>query len=506
MTFSSFFKFIFSMVSAFVTNTFIRVTAFIENFFDLLFVTVLTVWIKFTGDVFIPVFPVAWSLIVASLFDTSVFWTTDVSRSSSSPRVVAVVTPRLSWSEVFIIGAFWEVWTRISFIVTNPGVAFMTSARFAVAFLVNITDIEGKSVFPPSVSDLSGTFVAWWDAFQQNFATSISVFTINWSKIFFASTWLVTEFSVTFTVHNSAFTVWVTRSRVLDHFSGHFMVWSTFWSLKSCAWWALWWNEASVFTTFNLFVTRPDSSGTTFPWEVSEDKTLWHFLVSWVSFSETSWWNFGEFFTSLLSITSGNSLNFTIDQFFFTLASLAFLGSFPVVFVNFINFRSFNTSISDFNDMTFAFPGLTTTVLNEFSFANFAWVIRWRFASWSIAYFTTLWNWWASAFILVTAWIFWVWSFDLFNFTLSRVTNNFFKVFTANSRFASVSAFFWFTSKTVVAFTFGFTQNLGSSVTSWWTWTINNFRMNRTNTVFSNTVVDNAIVFPWFSTWLVNIT
>jgi hypothetical protein len=30
--------------------------------------------------------------------------------------------------------------------------------------------------------------------------------------------------------------------------------------------------------------------------------------------------------------------------------------------------------------------------------------------------------------------------------------------------------------------------------------------MNRTNTVFSDTVVNNAIVFPWFSTWLVNIT
>jgi hypothetical protein len=72
-----------------------------------------------------------------------------------------------------------------------------------------------------------------------------------------------------------------------------------------------------------------------------------------------------------------------------------------------------------------------------------------------------LWNWWASAFVFVTAWIFWMWSFNLFNFTLSRVTNNFFKVFTANSRFASVSTFFWFTSKTVVAFTFSLTQKLG---------------------------------------------
>jgi hypothetical protein len=86
------------MISAFVANTFIRNTTFIKNFFDLLFVTVLTVWIKFTRNVFIPVFPVAWSLIVASFLDTSVFWTTDVSRSSSSPGVVTVVTPRLGRS------------------------------------------------------------------------------------------------------------------------------------------------------------------------------------------------------------------------------------------------------------------------------------------------------------------------------------------------------------------------------------------------------------------------
>jgi hypothetical protein len=164
-TFLSFVKFIFGVISAFITNTFVRNTTVIKNFFDLLFVTIFTVWIKFTGNVSIPVFPVAWYFIVTSLFDASVFWTANVSRSSSSPRVVAVVTPRLSWSEVFVFGAFWMVWARISFIITDPGVAFMTSTRFTVSFLVNITKIEGESVFPPSVSDLSGTFVNWWDAF-----------------------------------------------------------------------------------------------------------------------------------------------------------------------------------------------------------------------------------------------------------------------------------------------------------------------------------------------------
>jgi hypothetical protein len=185
---------------------------------------------------------------------------------------------------------------------------------------------------------------------------------------------------------------------------------------------------------------------------------------------------------------------------------LAFFGwILPVVLIDFVDFGSFDTSVGDFDDVAFAFPGLTTSILNEFSFANFAWVIRWRFASWGIAYFATLWNWWASTFVFVATWIFWVWSFDLFDFTFGRVANDFFKVFTANSGIASVSAFFWFTSKTVVAFTFGLAKSLSSSVTNWWTWSINDFRVDRTDSVFSNTVVDNAIVFPWFSTWLVDV-
>jgi hypothetical protein len=73
------------MVSAFITYTFIRNTTVIKNFFDLLFITVFTVWIKFTGDVLVPVFPVTWNFIVASFLDASVFWTADVSRSSSHP-------------------------------------------------------------------------------------------------------------------------------------------------------------------------------------------------------------------------------------------------------------------------------------------------------------------------------------------------------------------------------------------------------------------------------------
>jgi hypothetical protein len=186
---------------------------------------------------------------------------------------------------------------------------------------------------------------------------------------------------------------------------------------------------------------------------------------------------------------------------------LAFFGwVLPVVVIDFVDFGSFDTSFSDFDDLTFTFPGLAATVLNEFSFANFAWVVFWRFANWSIADFATLWNWWASTFVFVATWVFWMWSFNLFYFTFSRVASDFFKVFTASSGFTSVSAFFWFTSETVVALSFGFAENLGSHVTSWWTWSIDDLGVNRTDTVFSDAVVDDAIVFPWFTTWLVNVT
>jgi hypothetical protein len=156
--------------------------------------------------------------------------------------------------------------------------------------------------------------------------------------------------------------------------------------------------------------------------------------------------------------------------------------------------------------MAFASPGLATTGLDEFSFADFTWVIRWAVTSWSVTDFAALWYWWASALVFVTAWVFWVWSLDLFNFTFSEVTLDFFHELTANIRFAGVAAFFWFTSERVVASSFGFAKNLSSSVTSWWTWPGDLFGVDRTNTSFFDAVVDSAVVFPWFTTWEISVT
>jgi hypothetical protein len=90
-TFLSLLNLIFIVIWTFITDTFVRDTAVIKSFFNLLFITVLTVWIKFTGKVLVPVFNVTWYFIVASFLDASVFWTANVSRSSSHPRVVTVV-------------------------------------------------------------------------------------------------------------------------------------------------------------------------------------------------------------------------------------------------------------------------------------------------------------------------------------------------------------------------------------------------------------------------------
>jgi hypothetical protein len=218
-TFLSLCKFIFFTVWTFITDTLVRDTTVIENFFDLLSITVLTVWIKFTGKVLIPVLQVTWSFIVTSFLDASVFWTANVSRSSSHPRVVTVITPSSSWSKVFVFSTNWKIWARISFIITTPNVTFKTSTRFTVSFLVDIANVESKSVFPPSVADLSSTYAdTIWNTFQQDFAAFVIVITVNWSESFFAFTWFVTEFSVTFTVEFSADTVWITSGWVLDKF------------------------------------------------------------------------------------------------------------------------------------------------------------------------------------------------------------------------------------------------------------------------------------------------
>jgi hypothetical protein len=68
-----------------------------------------------------------------------------------------------------------------------------------------------------------------------------------------------------------------------------------------------------------------------------------------------------------------------------------------------------------------------------------------------------------------------------------------------------MSTFFWFTSETVIAPSFSFAQYLGGGVTSWWTWSVDDFRVNRTDSVFFDTIVNSAIMFPWFTTWQVSI-
>jgi hypothetical protein len=290
-----------------------------------------------------------------------------------------------------------------------------------------------------------------------------------------------------------------------NKFLDKILSWSTFWDFWLSATWAF--STTSVSASFDVPITRPDSSGTTFPWEVSEGETLWEAVVSFVPSNETSWWSFRKFFASLSSIASRNGFNFTVNEFFFTLAPLAFFTwVLPVVLIDFVNFASFDASFSDFDDMAFASPGLATTRLDEFSFADFAWVISWAGTSWGVTDFAALWYWWASALVFVTAWIFWMWSLDLFNFTLSKVTLDFFHKFTANIRFARVATLFWFTSKRIVASSFGFAKNLSSGITSWWTWSSDLFGVDRTNTSFFDAVVDSAVMFPWFATWKISVT
>lgn len=408
-----------------------------------------------------------------------------------------------------IFSADWKSRAVVPFILTSPRVTFSADAGNAVTFSVGFTDLEGESVTPVGFwVDFSGTDIIVWNTLFQNFAAVVFVHAVFSGEAIIAFTWLVTF--LWFTLAFSSVAKTFRFLRVWSVGTGdEFLGWSALWSIN--------WFTLTTFLDFadvvfsatsNTAAATPDSSGTTVgSGEVSVNETFWERAVVRVSFLEASWRSVFVNVTGGPWVAPGDSLDLAINEFLFTLASLAFFGwVLPVVLVDFVDFRAFDTFVSDFDDSAFASPDLAAAGLDEFSFADFAWVVAWGSAGWSIADFATLWNWWASAFEFVATWVLWVWSFNLFDFTFSRVTSDFFHEFRASTGFASVAALLWFTSETVVTPAFGFTENLSGGVASWWTWSDNHHRLDFADSVSFDTVEDSAIVFPSIGTWSINIT
>lgn len=254
--------FVVRVIWTFVTNAFVRVATFVQNFFDLFGVTVRTVWVKFTRDVFFPMFGVTWFFVVTIEIDTYVFWTADV-ESSSQVAVATVVTPGFGGSEVLIFSADWKSWAVVSFIITSPRVTFSADARNAVTFRVDFSDLEGDSVFPVTVTEIFGTDIIVWNTFFQDFAAITGVHAVNSGEIFITFTWLVTLLWVAFAFSSVAktfrfFRVWSVSS------GDEVLSWSTFWSINRFTLTTFLDFANVVFSAaFDAATATPDSSSTT---------------------------------------------------------------------------------------------------------------------------------------------------------------------------------------------------------------------------------------------------
>jgi hypothetical protein len=99
-----------------------------------------------------------------------------------------------------------------------------------------------------------------------------------------------------------------------------------------------------------------------------------------------------------------------------------------------------------------------------------------------------------------------MWSLDLFDVTLGAIALKLFHVSRADVTFTSVAALLWLTRVRIVASTLGLAKDFSGTITGWWTWTIDDLAMNGTNAVLLHAVKDGAIVLPWLTTWLIDVT
>lgn len=332
----------------------------------------------------------------------------------------------------------------------------------------------------------------------QDLTTVRIVHTVDGFEAFIAFAWLITLLWITGTLFFVARAILVTTSIEVNGVL--ILCWSTF----NGSWWAgadLWATHFIICALLDVPVAPPSSLWATISSPLKHFPTLWKFSVTAWSFWKSL--TFGGIWGFAVSL----GLDFAVDELLLTLTSLT-LGSWvlPVVLVDFVDGGTFDTSISNLDDVALARPLIATTVIDQFGLALLAWVVSWTGTSWGIAELTTLWHWWAGTLVLVAAWVLWVWPLDLFHVTLGTVALKFVHESRANIALASVAALLWLTRVRVVASTLGLTKNLSGAVAGWWTWAIDDLAVDGTDAVILHTVENGTVVLPWFATWLIGVT